>query len=315
MDEQNRTGDGLMEVLVPKGTFKRLKYRVGELVERVSSFFGANGDKEPPHVLVIEGYRGYNILKCNGRFYCLAQIEGAFSLRKFKRGRYKHCFEAETLEEAKRLAEEHEVKHIVPVLVEEGYRGFNVIMYGDTFYAIPQDEGAFDVDRVNNNGYTIVFSSANMEELKKMVDENAPELAKKRAVEETKPVLEQTYYNYNILSYNGKFIGIPQYIGDIDVTEVDMNALEQCYIVCNTMDEVKCEIEKVVKKKLVPKLIKADYMGFNIIEFGDVYYGLAQEEGAFDIERYEKGEYRKVVKADSLWQIKRLIKRLVYHNQ
>ena len=35
-----------------------------------------------------------------------------------------------------------------PVLVEEGYKGFNLVRYGEKIYAIPQREGAFQIERV-----------------------------------------------------------------------------------------------------------------------------------------------------------------------
>ena len=40
----------------------------------------------------------------------------------------------------------------MPVLIEAGYRGFNLVRYGQKIYAIPQGEGAFEIERIRNNG-------------------------------------------------------------------------------------------------------------------------------------------------------------------
>jgi SAM-dependent methyltransferase len=53
--------------------------------------------------LIEEGYRrDFNIIRCNGRYYALAQDEGAFQLTKADRGEYRRCFVAQTLPEVKR---------------------------------------------------------------------------------------------------------------------------------------------------------------------------------------------------------------------
>ena len=57
-----------------------------------------------------------------------------------------------------------------PVLVEEGYKGFNFVQYGEKIYAIPQREGAFQIERIMNNKYRQWFSGNSLEELRKLVD-------------------------------------------------------------------------------------------------------------------------------------------------
>ncbi len=61
-----------------------------------------------------------------------------------------------------------------PVLVEEGYKGFNFVRYGDEIYAIPQREGAFQIERIEKNKYSQWFSGNSLEEVRALLDTSAP---------------------------------------------------------------------------------------------------------------------------------------------
>jgi hypothetical protein len=50
-----------------------------------------------------------------------------------------------------------------PVLLLENFHGFNVIGFRDGVYAIPQSEGAFDLARVSNGGYSRSFHGTDVE--------------------------------------------------------------------------------------------------------------------------------------------------------
>ena len=60
-------------------------------------------------------------------------------------------------------------------------------------------------------------------------------------------------------------------------------------------------------KALSPILISQGYHGFNIISYGDKFYGLAQSEGAFDIKKVEKKEYGQLFIGNSIDEVKNLI--------
>ena len=50
------------------------------------------------------------------------------------------------------------VSSTAPVrLAQEGYRGFNILETGRRFYAIPQREGAFDLERLKAGEYSVHF--------------------------------------------------------------------------------------------------------------------------------------------------------------
>ena len=49
----------------------------------------------------------------------------------------------------------------IPTLLAENIYGFNVVGYHQVVYAIPQSEGAFDLDRIQNNGYSKDYQGPN----------------------------------------------------------------------------------------------------------------------------------------------------------
>jgi hypothetical protein len=60
----------------------------------------------------------------------------------------------------------------VPILLAEGYRGFNLVRYGKKIYAIPQAEGAFDIERINRSEYGRWFSGGSLDKVKRLVDQS-----------------------------------------------------------------------------------------------------------------------------------------------
>jgi hypothetical protein len=65
------------------------------------------------------------------------------------------------------------IDNLQPVLVEENYKGFNLVSY-DGVYGIPPAAGAFDIERVHKNGYPLIFHAATVDEVKARIDNLQP---------------------------------------------------------------------------------------------------------------------------------------------
>jgi hypothetical protein len=61
---------------------------------------------------------------------------------------------------------------LLPILVEEGYRGFNIIRYGDKYYGLDQNEGAFYIDKVEKKEYKRYFIGNSVNEVKQLIDKS-----------------------------------------------------------------------------------------------------------------------------------------------
>ncbi len=57
-----------------------------------------------------------------------------------------------------------------PQLLEQNYHGFNLVLFRNRVYAIPQPEGAFELERVEKGGYSRSFQGSTAQEVKKAID-------------------------------------------------------------------------------------------------------------------------------------------------
>ena len=140
---------------------------VEEIKRQVDAFIGPE--------LVVRGYRDYDIIRVGQEFHAIKQGDGEFSLRRVQMGDYPGYIKAVSIDEVKKVVNQLAVrapqdKSPDPVLVEEGYKGFNFVRYGDKIYAIPQRDGAFQIERIMNKKYRQWFSGNSVEELRKLVD-------------------------------------------------------------------------------------------------------------------------------------------------
>jgi radical SAM protein with 4Fe4S-binding SPASM domain len=117
--------------------------------------------------LAEENYKGYNIISFRGRFYGLAQGEGRLDLNRVGAEGYR-CVVGESPQEVKELVERLAPKVEKRRLIEEGYKGFNIISAADKFYGLAQSEGRLDVNKVGTEGYRCVTGDS-PDEVKSLV--------------------------------------------------------------------------------------------------------------------------------------------------
>jgi hypothetical protein len=134
---------------------------VEEIKQHVDTFIG-------PEV-VVRGFRGYDIIRIGREFHGIKQGEGGFSLTKVHMGSYQGYVKAVSIEEVKKLVSQEPSD---PVLIEEGYKGFNFVRYGEKIYAIPRSEGAFKIRRIMKNRYSQWFSGDSLDEVRHDVDQS-----------------------------------------------------------------------------------------------------------------------------------------------
>ena len=125
--------------------------------------------------VVVRGYLGYDIIRVGQDFHGIKQNDGEFSLRRVHMGSYHGYVHALSVEEVKTLLNQLAKSPPSgnprdPVLVEQGYKGFNLVRYGEKIYAIPQNEGAFRIRRIIRNKYSQWFSGNSLEEVRKLVE-------------------------------------------------------------------------------------------------------------------------------------------------
>jgi hypothetical protein len=121
-----------------------------------------------PFRLVEAGFEGHNILQIDvDKFLAIAKSEGPYSPEKLLAGGYRRAYVAASPEEAKAMIP-HEVFHVT--LVEEGYRGYNILHIGvDKFLALAQREGAYVPEKLAAGGYAQAHVASSPKEAKRAV--------------------------------------------------------------------------------------------------------------------------------------------------
>lgn len=172
-----RVVEWVSRILMPYPLLHRFAARALKTMRRVGKS-RAPVTQQPYIELVKENVSGMNIVSCSGRFYAVPCGEGAFLLDKFQANGYSASFAGASVQEVLDKISEHNAKPGAgPVaasveLVAEGVNGFNILRMANNFYAIPQGEGAFEYERVNNGGYTRVFSGTSVETVRDAIQES-----------------------------------------------------------------------------------------------------------------------------------------------
>ena len=125
--------------------------------------------------LVRQGVSGYNVIRCDDRYYAILQSEGEFIPHKADTSGYSSCFSGYSVDEVLKC-----ISASVPPLLQasladgdpeqielvcEGFHGFKVIRRGVEFHAILQREGAFVLEKLQSNQYSRSFSGYSLEEV------------------------------------------------------------------------------------------------------------------------------------------------------
>jgi predicted O-methyltransferase YrrM len=143
-----------------------------------------------------------------------------------------------------------------PKLIEENYSGFNIICYKGAYYGLSQREGAFDPIKVASGEYQKCYSGKSKEEVKEKID-------------------SKTFF---YLFPMGKHI--------MNLIKNNLNRTTQS----NESHPFSASNLGFADQ---PLLVKENYLGFNIIHYRDLYYGLEQGEGPFDIAKVINKGYKR----------------------
>jgi hypothetical protein len=131
----------------------------------------SGGDQSAASVLVLEGYlQHYNFIQHAGKYYALAQSEGAFSLEKVQGKKYKDFFVADSVDGLKKQIMESMTgpnqNDSEPLLIANGYKDhINVIRYRGKYYGLGQEEGAFIPEKVLKKQYKRVYMGSSPTEI------------------------------------------------------------------------------------------------------------------------------------------------------
>lgn len=124
-------------------------------------------------------------------------------------------------------------------------------------------------------------------------------------------LVEEDVRGFNIFVYRGVWYALPKACGLLQPLKVQNQEYSQCYSAGSLADimNVLNGFPQHACAEPQPDLIEEGYLGFNIIQYHDLWYGLAQEEGEFLIAKAKSGGYRRCIPGASLSAVKASIRR------
>jgi len=149
----------------------------------VDAMIGRNGDLSfsSSCPVLLQTYKDHNLVRFNGKICAVPLSLGHVDLTEETIRCTPHILTAGSIDEAKMRLDRTraETTSLSPFssqergearLIHQGYKRFNLILYGEKYYAILQSDGAFDPVRIPANSYTCIFAADTLNDLKSRID-------------------------------------------------------------------------------------------------------------------------------------------------
>jgi len=202
------------------------------------------GDDELFFDTVRRNYHGFNIYMINGRYYAIPSQTVQADLKRMIHRRYSPTLFSESYDELVHKILTFSFDRIEqttnfippPELIEEGYKGFNIILYDDRLYGLAQDEGAFDIRKVQQKKYKRCVAGRSVAEIKTLVSIMI-------ADDTTCRLVDSSYYGFNIFCVNGRYFALPEQIQQPDLNKVLAGEYREI-LFANSREDLKAVILK-----------------------------------------------------------------------
>jgi hypothetical protein len=201
-----------------------------------------------------------------------------------------------SIEDVKNLIERKCQISSEPELLEE-MKGYNIIKLKNRFWGVPQALGGVNLMKEKNLNHPSIVSADNLEDLKTGI-ENALEYSKA-------PELITDCNEYNIFKYKKQFWGIPQTLGEVDLT-IEKNLKKPSIITAQSLDDVKNSIDEAVGMKASPEFLETWY-SYNLIKYKNIFWGIPHSLGEVNLTEPTVLKDPSLLSAPSLDEIKNQI--------
>jgi len=189
-----------------------------------------------------------------------------------------------------------------PVLVQEAYRGYNLVRFGRRTFAVPQASGPSRSAATGLGGYV---SGATVSEVHRLLSEQTADERARSADGSSQPFLIlEGHRGHNLVRFGQRTYAVRQSTGPF----LPEAAQRGDYIVGSTAAEVTATVDALIHAELernadlLPDtaiLIDTTYDGMNLIRYRRRTFAINRNDGAFDIERFRAGGFVGGVEAAS----------------
>ncbi|MBS0653495.1 MAG: methyltransferase domain-containing protein [Verrucomicrobia bacterium] len=175
-------------------------------------------------------------------------------------------------------------------LALEGYRGFNVVEYGD-FYGILQTDGSFDINRIEAGGYTYAIKGKSVEEVKRGID---------RAI-------KMQFWRKSLQLTNAITHLLSRFKTKVQARR-GIESRKRPLIKEPSDGQKHFDSSEITN-------ISEDFRGYKIFKYEHKFFCIETNknkdwDGNFDYERFKRGAYSSVVVGHSLAEVRKEIERI-----
>ncbi len=191
--------------------------------------------------LIREGRDGFNIVEYGKRYFAISQSLGPLDVAQIGEawlaGRSPNeVLVSRTLADLYRRIDELPkppaiVPEPVPQLIQEGRRGFNIVEFQGTYFALARLLGPVDVMQIDETWLSRktpreVLVSRNLDDLTRRIDELPnPSSAPPDVTEPAPKLIEQGRRGFNIVEFDGTYFAVARSLGPINVAEIEVSRL------------------------------------------------------------------------------------------
>jgi len=214
---------------------------------------------------LLEGRKGFNIVKFKRQYWAIPQSLGEIDLMEDENLENPSILSAGSREDVKKQIDEKMGIMAAPQLVEV-WANHNIIKFQNKFWGIPQSLGELDLTNLGNFQHPSVLSAASLEGVKKQID----------AVVgiHTEPKLFEEWNDHNIIKFQNKFWGIPQSLGELDLTDLE-NLQHPSILSVASLEDVKHKIDVAMNEAAPPEFLE-EMNGYNLVKYQNWFYGIPQ---------------------------------------
>ena len=265
-----------------------------------------------------EGYFGYNILDWNGRYFAIPQSAGAIDEAGFLNRVYPELLVTDSLAAIRTKIDTAKEKKLASdtncpglSLVEQGYRGYNVLVCDHHFYGVPQSVGAVNSKGLAERRYPGLVFADDLAAVHAAIDR----LREKQAVASSSAatsllMVQQGYRGYNILTEDHRFFGVPESVGSVDEAGLRSNQYAGM-LVADDIDTMRLRIDAEASRKGVSNeterglvVVEQGYHGYNILTLGQHYFAAPQRLGAVNEAGLRDKRYPEVISGEDLASVR-----------
>jgi len=256
---------------------------------------------------LVEDKGSYQVVGYGEKFYGFPKSMGDVDPRFIKEyENRKDVFVCSSIESVKQRIDDYfstiDKSEWVPIELEE-WTAHKIVSYGPQLIAVPKGYGKVALNSEFDFTVPGIIIAEDMETLKNKVENY---LSTANLSELTPTIVEQTS-DYNIVEWSKNIYGIPFSAGKVDVVELTHEQIMEIPAVQSgsSLEEVK---EKIVKLEPDEKLKEKCFdLGYNLISFNGIFYGIPHSIGAIDLNKSEDREHPEIFSSPNYDEVIHLI--------